>query len=393
MVSRTTSAMVIAAAAFAAAGGARAAEWTMTARILERFEADSNISLDPDGDAAAYGSVTEFGLDLTAAAPRTVWSLKTSLDGAVFGGPGATSSLTSIQPSVEGSVAYTGRRLTTGASFFASRSPATLEQFEDTGTTTIDSTQTSFGVGADGSYRLDPLNTVSFEAGLEFVRFDQSVADLVATNTYSFNATWSTPLSQRTTFELSSGVEYFTAEDIEKTQSLTWETLGRIERSSRRITAFAAAGATVSRVSSDDVVLGVPVRDSEIVFGFAGELGGTYRTKDLAVEMAIETGIEGGADGEVENVIDARVEAGWTLSEIASLDFSSSVSIRSPLSGQQGTGGDRQFATLSALYSRRVSPDWNFRTGYVLRGINRDGELAVSNMVLFELSREFRMRF
>ena len=102
--------LALAAVAAAAAGApAEALEWRISSFLSQRFLADDNLSLEPDG-SAALGSVTNLGATFTAASPTTELFLSPGFRIARYAGDDADSR-NDVSPRLNGGFTHQAPRL------------------------------------------------------------------------------------------------------------------------------------------------------------------------------------------------------------------------------------------------------------------------------------------
>jgi hypothetical protein len=369
----------------ASASGAFAVEWIVGGSVSQRLEADTNADLDEDG-GAIYGATTALGLDFTALTPTTQWQVETGATGGIFGGSGETDDLNRINPNFAAAVAHDGKYVDTGASFAFDMQPTTFAQFDETGVTGGDATQTSVQLAADAAYALDARNRLSVGGSGRIIRFSGGTTTLSPTTTYGTSVAWIRSFAPATEGSLAFGVRRFTSEREDNPENLTFSlSAGAGHQVNRRLSFDASLGVTATR--SMRTLAGE--RESDFTLGGLGDLSVAWApAADTQLVFALSHGLEPSSLGELQTTTALGLGLQHAINDWTSAGIDLLVQRQNSADGFEDET-KRTYASLSPSIAFSLTPDWALQAGYALRVERESEEDALSNRVFLTLTRQF----
>lgn len=384
---RRLGALVAALLAVTANGSAQ--EWTLSGAVSQRVEADTNKRVDPDTPGAVIGFTTGLDLAVEAETQRASWSLEGGLRGSRFFGEGADEDLDRVDPNVQGSVEFRGKRYQTTSSFSLTRRGTSLTEFEDTGIVDQDVTQTQVRLDSGVLFLVDPRNRMSVDGFASLRRFSEEIDGLTPSETYGISSAWVHDIDPRTAVRLQLGLRRFTTDSPDlQTESFIYDANARVDHQLSQRLSFGLGGGVSVTDQNEEGAGGF--EDSELVAGLNGEAELAYELETTRLTLAASQRVEPSASGDLQNQSRVSVNLSEELTEVWRLAFSTSY-IRQSAQSDDGDveGGDtRQSVVLSPTLSTRLTPDWRMEFGYALRLTDGDAGAAISNSVFLGITRE-----
>ncbi|MEM6972808.1 MAG: hypothetical protein AAF577_08380 [Pseudomonadota bacterium] len=406
---------------------ATAQDWSLTGRFAQGFSAETNRTLDNEGDDTSFGSTTTLGLEAAYLTPRTRWGLSTGVALRAFTGGDSDEDVDIASPRLNGSVAHVGIgwRLTGNASF--RRSNTSFNSIADAvefpidpgggdgggdggggdgggdagggdggggdggggiGTDIVsdeDATRTDISFATGLTLNLTQLDTVSFNFGSSIVRFSENDADLEPSTSFFGGANFSRRLTQRTSLNTGLSLRQFQIDDERNTSSIGFTAQAGISRQvSPRMSASFSAGATLSRIERD--AFGILPAETTTTISPSGTASITYQEGETRIGLSLTQAVTPDSDGDIND----RTSIGFRFSQ--PINRTQSVSLSSGLSRSSSTDGDGDSGTdigfeVSPSYSIRLTEDWQASVSYRFRLGNDDNGTAISNGVFLNVSR------
>lgn len=355
------------------AGAAGAADWRVGGFFSQRFSVTDNYDLDPDGgDGASFGAVTDLGLAFTGQSGRSRYVFAPGVRALGFVGGGAGGDNT-IQPRFNGSYGWTGQRDDVSAALSVIPESVADTGF-DGGTSTRNET---FVLRINGSLgygrRIDPVNRVGVTLFARTEEYLESTDSLDPNRAFGGGLSWTRTLGPTRSASLSSGITSFTSSGQDGENGVSGDVrFGYQEALSDRLSWNAGGGVSLVRSGGD------------VEPGLVGDVGVRYRTADTVLSLALKQDVDQNSDGRIEN---RQSLTGGVLRQINSRD---SIGINVVLGAQNalfsGGGSDRQIASVTPSFSRRITNDWSVSVGYAFRFENED-DTAFSNTAFITFSR------
>lgn len=360
--------------------------WTITGSVSERIEADTNRDLR-GAPSAVYGSTTSFGLDIGAVTPTTQWQIRPSLTGSVYGGPGDTSGLNRINPSLDTAVAHNGKHVDTDARFHVGTQPVAFAELDRTGITSGDATELSVNFAGNAAYALDPRNRLSLGGTADLVRFTQGTTSLTPITTLGLTSAWIRDISPATRSNVTFGVRRFTAENSQNPTSYTFNLSGGASHQvNGRLSVDATLGLSATRTTR--TLAGR--QDDSFDVGAIADLGLSWQPRaDTSFSVAISHGLEPSALGELQTTTALDAGVGYVVNPRIRTALAVAIGHQKSAGGFTANGTDHDFATVAPTISFALSRDWALQAGYILRLDRRNDLDAASNRVFLTLTRQF----
>lgn len=386
-----------------------AQEWTVGGRVSQRVAFDDNLDLEPEGANEAVSAETRARVDLGYVTPRAEWRLSPGVIARAVVGPATDDeeeSLSGLRPTLDGDLAYRGRRFRIGGNFSFLRDSTAFTDFDqefvldngvfipgETLRRERETTETRLALGADWSLDLDPRNSVFLAANASLRRFADDVADLEPTTSYGGSLGWTRLLSQRTSAGITLGIDRFSADDETDTAADTLSVRASLQHAATpRLDLSGAAGLSMTRREETlPAALGGGI-DRETTLGFTGGFGVDYRRSRTSVSFDAEQAVRPSAEGELRNVTSLRFGLAHALTRRTSLRFAANHVLSTSL-GSQDEGDDErgleQFLRLGPSLAYDLAEDWTAEIGYNFRLSDDDDGLATGNQVYLQVSHNF----
>jgi len=399
---------VLLAALFVPGAGA-AAVWELAADVSERLEADTNIGLDSDSGDFGAGSTTSVGVLLGVQTETTRWRVRAGATVSGFVGSSDKAGLNSSDPDFRGTVRHKGKNFTARAVVSYKRRPVTFTQFgldplpdgslflpdgtillPDGSVTDIsdfetitraDATRSRINAQGSTTLFLDSVNSLSFSAFGEVIRFSGDTGELVPNTNIGVGVSWGHSFSPLTSANFNVGVSRFTTDETPKLESISYSATGGIVTElSPQLDFHASAGVTFSDSER-------PGFSDNTSVGFNGDALLQYTLSDTTFSLTAKQKVSPSSLGELQNVTTFGAGVGHQINSRSNVGLWVSYS-RQKSTVEDGTE-NRQFFAVSPNYSMDLTEDWKATVGYVFRLSDIESDLETSNNFFVTISRSF----
>jgi hypothetical protein len=358
----------------------------------QRFEAD----LGPDetggnrndDSAQSLRSVTDLGTIITSRTPRTTLSFAPGVRGVLSTEDDASNN---VVPRFNASLARLGPRhtLNVGLSFLPDF--VTGSDFEETRRVDRNVIQYDANANAALTWRLDPVNSLSFNGFARLREYSETTRDFVPNTSVGAGTTWSRNLDERTTGNLSLRYSQFIPlEDTDNDRRRRSQTVSLSVGGDRLVTPDFRFGASIGTSFTDRFGTSSS-GGSDLDVGLIGSVNARYDMTDRTfLTFGLSQDVAADSAGNPENRTSVIAGINSRLTETQSVGFTARFVTSIPLdSGDSGSGEDETSNRfeLSPSYSIDLTPDWSARFAYALRFEDDEGDLGVSNRVTFSISR------
>lgn len=365
----------------AAAAPVLATDWKISGFASQRVEADTNFNLDPDGaDDVTFGTITNFGVVLSAEDGRTRWTLAPGVRAAFYTGDGSDSN--SVLPRFNGSVVRSGIRNTVTANLTVTPDTSNRSDFDQSGATQENATEINVSGRLGWSLQADPRNTIGLDGFVRVREFTETTDTLASTLAYGVDGSWRRALTPATGFSLLPGYERFTSDDDDQGDSDSFSLrFGVDHRINERLSFSATAGASLVNESAS------ASRGSRSSTGFVGGVDMRYQLADTDVTLSLSQDVDQNSLGEVENRASFGLTIGHRINSRSGLSLGVQSGFENPIAGFGGDTSDRRSLSISPSYNLEINRDWSVQTGYSFRMEDDNDGVASSHLVFLELSR------
>ena len=367
-----------------------AGNWTLAGTASERFEANSNLRLEEDGEPL-FGSITALDFVLGYDTPRTEWEFGSGASFREYIGPGDAEGLEGFSsPRASAAVVHRHKRQVFEADFAVLRQAldfTRLDQLELTEETT-DETRIDFG--AEWSWLAGPRDTFSLGTDLGLRRFSEEAADLAPSTSVQVFGSWSRLVDPRTEAGLSLSYRNFTS-DGELTDLQT-DVVTLSASATRRLTPrhTISIGLGPAYTWSDRTTL-LPVEaEGDPGLSFQGDLDFAWLGPGgLEVGLTAVQAFQPTAQGTLANTTSFGAQARKPLTPRTGLRLNADYSQRTEkdIPGRDDTRG--QLLRLAAGLNTDLTRLWDAAAGVDFRYLDEDEGSAHSFGMFFELRREF----
>ncbi|WP_340109747.1 hypothetical protein [Pikeienuella sp. HZG-20] len=381
-------AALIAMAAFPAAADG----WSLFATLSQRFEADSNLRLDPGSHDPAFGSVTTAGLNIISQTPRTRLEINPQLTGTLFTGSDNSDS-NQISPRLATRVSHRVGTVDLSGGLVADVRPTTFSEFgfPDSGVPDLDlidrdATQISVLGNLGVGYDLDPRTRFTFDPIVNVIRYTDDSDSLSPSTTIGANAGISHGINERIALQGGVGVRRIDIGGAQDSDTTVVDVNGGVSgQITPRFYLDGLLGA--SFLDTEDAA-----GDTSTGIGFNANVSAIYQaSEDLSLSLTARQGVEPSSTGELETRTTIGASGRYQINRREGVDmgFGYSRQVSASTFSQNSDEQNQLYASLG--YSLAVTPEVTARVGYLGRWVPDSSREAMSHKVFVSFSRSFTL--
>lgn len=384
------------AAAIAGAAGAAAADgWTIFGSISQAFEADSNLTLDPNKDDDAVGSTTSLGVDIGSENSRSSLTISPGVTARAYTGSSSSSNNpVEISPRLATRFSHRGAAadLTGGVTFdmrpteFSELSDEVLGA-PDLNVINRDSNQLTLNGDLTAGYDIDSRNRFTIGPYAKLLRYTKDGGSLSPSTTIGLRSGFTHELNSRYGLQAGLGGRRVETTGANRSESYLLDLDGGVRvRVSERFNLNGNIGLTFVH-SKDDF----GVTDDRI--GLTTNIDASYALQeDLSLTFRAKRGIEPSALGELQNRTVLSTGLRYLINQRESVDLGLGYSSQSDATDLLGGSGSDSQLRADIGYSIALTPDVSARIGYTARWVPSGQNEAMSHKLQLSISRNFALQ-
>lgn len=364
--------------------------WSVSGRVSQRFDADTNSQLEADG-AATYRSSTTLALDIATENSRDRLRFSPSVTGSAAAGPGDTDDLTRILP---GARIEAGRRWSTTdltVTGVGRVVPTTFtdtlddggDGFVDLDTLEEDALRITGSVAAVFGIDVNARNRITFGPDILLVRFDESSDTLTPSTTFGGQTGITHQIDASQIIGASLRVRRITFGGTDPSTDVVVDLNGSYDRTvNARLSYGLGAGVNFSR-SNDDLT-------DETTFdtGFNGSADLAYSlTPTLNFQLGASQVVDPGSDGDLQARTNGNISLNQRINARNSIGLTARYARQEDLNGA-ASGSVSQLFSTGVNYRVDLTRSVSGTVGYRFRSDFDDDENALSHGIFFSLSKD-----
>ncbi|MFV0474914.1 MAG: hypothetical protein ACK5MQ_12020 [Pikeienuella sp.] len=381
------------AAAVALAGGPAAADgWSVFGFISQMFEADSNLTLDPDDEEEAIGSTTSLGLDIGTETSRSSFTISPGATARVYSG--GVDRTVMISPRLSSGFTHRAATADLAGNFSFDMRPTEFSEIGelDVGAPDLDviskeSTELSLNADLTAGFDIDSRNRFTIGPYARAVRYTDDGDTLSPSTTYGMRSSFIHQVNNRYGLTANLGGRRVKSTGLNRSDSYILDLGGGVRgQISERFTLNGGLGA--SFVNSED---SRGETDNSVGLTLDADIGYAFQ-EDLSFWLRASRGIEPSAEGGLQNQTVFSTGLRHLINTREAVDISLGYSSQSDADDLIAGGTDDNQLRADLGYSVALTPEISARIGYAARWVPSGPDEAMSHKIQLTVSRNFTLQ-
>lgn len=371
--------------------------WSILGFLSQRFQGDTNLSLDPDKNDDTLGSTTTAGLTIASENSRSSFSVSPSLTGTLF--TGSNSDRNRISPSISANGSHRVAAVDLSGGVNADARPTSFSELDTsavdpiTGIPDLDLVdRNAVEISVNGNLRLgydiDSRNRIAFGPNLRLRRFTNDGSTLSPSTTVGASGDFLHRINSSIAATAALGARHIDIGGRNGSKSLVLSAdTGLQGELSPRLSLNGSVGANFSDTKSDNT------GDSSTAIGLQANIRLGYQAReDLSFTFTARQSLEPGSNGELQerSILNAGLNHAINSRESFNLNLGFS---RQGASSTSAVDRDTEHQLRASIgYGIALTSDLTAQVGYGFRWVPDSGREATSHNVFVSFARNFTLQ-
>lgn len=388
----------LAAVVAAAAAPAMADDgWSLLGFISQRFEGDTNLSLDPDEKDDTLGSTSTLGLTVGSENSRSSFSVSPAVTGTLF--TSSQSNRNRLSPRIAAKGSHRVAAVDFSGGLSAEARPTSFSELDSSETDPITGIpdldlidRNAIEISVNGNLRLgydiNSRNRVSFGPNLRLRRFSNDGSTLSPSTTVGASGDFLHRINQSIAATAGLGARHIEIDGRNGSKSLILNAdTGLRGQISPRLSLDGTVGANFSDTKSD------ATGSSSTGLGFETNIRLGYQAReDLSFSFTARQSLEPGSNGELQERSILNAGVNHAINSRESLNLNLGFSRQGASSTSVVDRDDEHQFRASLGYGIALTPELTAQVGYGFRWVPDSGQEATSHNVFVSFARNFTLQ-